>query len=320
MLESCTLADTGMAQNTLLIIAATIVVLGIGLLFAGKRYGFRGSFLTVLFVFVAVLFLSVKPASAQNANCDPEATEETVSLRLVNDTYAGTPGETLYAPVVANDLFPNGDLIDWYSLDLIPETEEIDTFTYIYHPNDPTLRCGYAYFEHDVTGEEIEIYIESTCYDDDSNTFPLVSPLTFGYTAKTQSGVKAPAPATVTIILEGVYAFDHTIYLNHTLTADANVASDAVTFVGTINSDSVDLDPSTPGRQTTLTITDIATPDVDLTLEVDSTGLVTATLTGEGDLTCQSGGLGSFPYTIQNSAFTVSNEANIEITYNFDCA
>lgn len=317
MLESCTLADTGWAQTPLLVAAIILVVAGIGLFFAGRRYGFKGSFLVIAFVFVAVLALAAKPVSAQSTDCTSSTNEQPVTgLQLVNDIQAGEPGTTVEVAVVANDLFPGGDPIDWATLDLIPETPEVDSYTEIYYPSDSSYICGNAFFDYDGYGENIQVYISSDCVDGDDNHIPLVSPLTFRYTAKTQGGVQAPTPATVAITLEGVYAFDHSVQVD---SIGENVTGDAVTFVGTIDPDSVDLDPSTPGRQTSLFVPDVATPDVDMTIEVDNTGVVTATLTSRGDLDCNSGTLGDYPYTLENTMNTVSNQALITITYTFNC-
>lgn len=318
MVENC-LADTGMGQNTILIIAALIAAGGVGLFLLSRRYKLRGSFLAAVLVFAAAMFITAQPVAAQSNECTGE---EVTGLRLVNDTYEGVINEEFELAIVSNDLFPAGDAIDWGTLDLEPGDSDVDVSTNLFHPNAASYSCGFVTYDPDRAAEAVIVYIDPECYGE-VDSIPLPSQLVFYYTAKSQSGIKAPKPAKVTITLDQVIVSDQSIHINFNSSTEGsvNVADGATTVVGTIDRSSVDLDPSNPGQQTSIVVPAAYDPDIDVTIEVDSDGLVTLTVASVGDTSCQTGTITvDIPFTIKNNAGKTSNQAVITSTFSNECA
>lgn len=330
MIENC-LASTGMSQNTILLVAVVISLLGVGLFLLSRRYKLRGSFLAIVLMFVAVTFVTALPVSAQSANscsanADSSGQQPGSGIQLTDDAYdlpAGVIDEGNFGmTIAANDLFPDSDPINWATLDLDPSTPEVDTYSMLYHPDYPSYACGYVWYNFPLFGdneapETVYVNMSGYCHDADVDDHrPEPSHYTFQYTAASLSGKKAPQPATVTLTLfEQPIAFDHTIEatLGPDITGSVNVADNAI---GTIDPSSVDLDPSTPGQQTSITVPAAYDSDIDVTIEVDSNGLVTLTVSIIGLPACSEGAItADIPYTIKNSLGTTSNIAVITTYY-----
>lgn len=317
-----------MAQNTMLMIAALIAVFGIGLFLLSRRMKLRGSLLAILLVFVAAMFMGVaQPVSAQSSECTGDDEVAATTLQLRDDSETASPGDDFLMSIADNDLFKDGDPIDWDTLDLNPETDEVDWYFSLMHPDDASYQCGGVEYLPDDNLEAVRVTLNPECYGDDTIDFP--DTLTFQYTASSQSGKKAPQPATVTIIIEfdNVTAFDHEIFIGGGVDPEVNVAEDATTLNGTIDPDSVDLDPETAGRQTSITVPSSLGPDLEVTLTVNSAGLVTAEITS-GSIpeeindypACnQDHTLVVVPYTIENTLDEVSDPADITVTFDANC-
>ncbi|WP_144895661.1 Ig-like domain-containing protein [Lutibacter sp. Hel_I_33_5] len=132
---------------------------------------------------------------------------------------------------------------------------------------------------------------------------------TISYTVKDNDGLLASTPGTISVMVTSVNDLPVVTDDTVTTTEDANVSINVLTNDtdpdGTIDATSVDLDPSTPAKESTIT-----TPAGVWT--VDANGVVT--LDPAENFT----GTATLPYTVKDDEGTTSNQGTINVTVEKD--
>lgn len=312
MNEACeTLANTG--GNQLLLISGAFLLFIIGLCIIRRR-GVNIGILPVI-VAMCLSFYALAPAVTYAQSADECATETpaedepAVALQLVNDAGVmqlpdvGTPSVTYYMSLLSNDSAPSGDAFDQDTIDLDPDTAGIQTTLEIYHPDDADYDCG----EMNINDFGIlTVSLSYECYNESfdllnlSNDFTIPS---FDYVVTTQDNVTATTPATVTIDVLGdpgyvITTVQDDLACESLQTVDI-LANDA-TSIGSLDPDTIDLNPNLPGIQQTYTYTQDIFGDL---------YEFTATVNGDGDIEVSSGASTAgkqFFYTVQNTNGDIS--------------
>lgn len=294
MNETCeTLANTGTSQLLLLAGAVFLVLTAILLL---RKRGIQVRFLPVL-ILMLVGFYSFTPvmvhaqsseACMTQANEDEDETPAVVtSLSLQNDSGemllpdGGNPTVVYYMSLLNNDTPPTDDTFDWNTLDIDTGQDGVQQSRNIQHPDDSDYDCG----DIDVMLNGIlRVTLEYTCYDILANALTIdndfvITP--FGYLVTSENDVTTETPATVNITVSSsadtvVTALGDTLECEASQTVDI-LANDS-TSSGTLDPDTVDLDPNTPGIQQTYSYVGflIVTPYT-FTATVDNDGNILVT-------------------------------------------
>ncbi len=311
MNETCeTLANTGM--NQLLLLAGAVFLVLTAILLLRKR-GIQVRYLPVL-ILVLVGFYSFTPVMARaqtSETCMTQANDEEdetpaviTSLSLQNDTGemllpdGGNPTVVYYMSLLNNDTPPTDDTFDWNTLDIDTGQVGIQQSRNIQHPGDSDYDCG----DIDVMLNGIlRITMEYTCYDLLSNELTIdndfvITP--FEYLVTTENDVTAETPATVNISVSST-AESVVTTLGDSLACEASQTVDILandsTTVGTLDPDTIDLNPNTEGIQQTFSYTQIFTDTpftFTATVDVDGNILVTTNAPTAGMI---------FFYTVSNT-------------------
>jgi hypothetical protein len=312
VIDACeTLADTG--NNQLLIIggALLLVTLAASWLLTGRKVQlkFMVAALGIVFGFSLLMAPVVTYAQSVPDECieqsedeqgGDEDSEPAAVLGLVDDAgvmqVPDNDQMVLYLAILGNDTAPDDDPIDWDTVDLDPETVGLQTSIDLPHPDDADFSCGTISAG---TFGVLQVALQDPCYDTDFNDLAIPSDFTiapFTYTVQTVGAVQAPAPATVTITTQ-TEAPEQIVYADSqnvcTIFGPATVdlTNGATTSAGSIDPASVDLNPSLPGQQTSITLPG------DNIITVDSSGTASV----------PEGVSGGFYYTISNTNGTISN-------------
>ncbi len=322
VVKACeTLADTG--NNQLLIVGGAIllVALAVAWLVTGRKLQFKFMVAALGILFGFSLFLVPAATYAQSAPDDCvdapiSANEESVGLGLVDDmsTLAlpdadqSIPNTRIYVAILGNDNAPQGDPLDWDTIDLDPDSPGQQTFFSLRHPNNADILCGEVRVS---TFGIVSVNLIDPCWNENYDlSLPIPGDYSidpFTYTAQTQGGDPAPAPATVTITVDPtpdtsiVIAAEDTSTCSFYISETLDILSNDTTSIGTLNPLSIDLNPSLPGRQTSVSLTE---DSIVSSASVDNDGIVT--LVSDSYST-----MPTIYYTVENSEGSVSNIAEI---------
>lgn len=315
-MDPCVLAETGLNTLHYGVIALTLFTLS---LVVFKKLSYKPFIAAIAFIFSLNLLVPyVVSAQSLPEECllsDPD--NEIISLSLLDD--AGVmqlpDGDTffstnIYLPILSNDIPPTQDPLDWSTIDLDLNTLGQQTSFSLPHPNDDTYSCG----EVSIGSFGILVVeLRYECWDEDQlnsliipNDFSIPP---FNYTVQTLSGLHAPDPAIVTVSVEAtpdigeVIAVDDFIY-NCAYPVQVSILLNDSTSVGALNTSTVDLNPSLPGQQTSVSIEQNGEV---FTAEVNSSGVVT--FNSSSGMNCPP----DFFYTVRNSNGTLSNVALIRL-------
>lgn len=311
MNEACeTLAATG--NNQLLILGGSVLLILVGL-FVLKKRGFVVKILPIILLLFLGLY-SVSPITtyAQSAeDCLLQAGQEesqspapVTSLTLQDDTSTmqlpdgGNPTTVHYMTLLVNDTPPSDDPLDWNTLDIDTGQVGIQQSRSILHPDDSAYSCGVI----DVLiNGMLRIALEYTCYDNLANPLTIdndfvIAP--FDYTVASENNVTTDSPATVTVSVTATPAYvvngvQDSLECEASQTIDI-LANDSTT-IGTLDPDTIDLDPNKPGIQQTYSY--VHTP-------VSTPYTYTATVVGGGSIivTTEASTSGmTFFYTVSNT-------------------
>lgn len=328
-MDPCVLAQTGVGQIYLMLLGGAAVLIAFILFSKQRGLQWRGVFSLVFAVMmIGSVVMPIRSLFAQSVdNCSAPAAvsgqnggEHTDGAVLVlhNDVRTmlfPTESETVsfaYFSLLENDIAPEGDAINWSTVDIDPITPDVQQYIAFQHPDAPTDKeCTIASVQHGGFGV-LEVYMNYQCsyWDEDledSVTFIIPDdyqiPL-FSYTATTQSGLPATAPAMVTIstaqsVPEGVVvANEDFLSLCYGATEESiDILENDTTSVGSLVPATIDLDLSLPGIQQQVSYED---QFGSMSASVDNDGILHVAVTG-----------GTFPiplyYTVQNTNGTVSN-------------
>lgn len=315
-MDPCILAETGISALDYIAVALFLCIFS---LVVFKKFSYKPFILVFTLVF-SFNMLAPIAISAQSEDCtEVEPVLESPELSLVDDVIVmpfagfglGSSAE-FTVDILTNDLPPEGDSIDWATVDLNPTTPGIQTQSSVYHPDFPNYWCGEFWVS--TIDEELYLYIEETCVNDvfDTVGFPDL-PVTFTtlYTAFTLNGVVAAESALVSFTLEAqvVFANDDQEFIDcvwdEEQSRTINLVDNDTTDIGIIDPTTVDLDPETPGKQTSVILT---TLDNSFSAEVDSSGIVTVTILNGSASINGNHAIGS--YTVQNDEGNFSNVAS----------
>lgn len=310
-------------------VAIIFMALAGGLFLIKRRYKLKllGIMLSLL-VGTSLIVAPLSTVYAQTAEeCVPDSSDEGGQVLGLVDDSMSVPGEGNYLlAILNNDNAPDDDPLDWQTVDLNPALAGQQTSIDALMPNEPGYICGSL----SVTSNFglLAITLLEDCYyelpednpcwegeDLDLCTYylPLPEYITLQYTADTLSGQPAPAPATVTILIDAdtpdsvVMAAEDSGSISGTCDVPINdsviiqILDNDITSSGTLDPTTVDLNPSLPGRQTTVTIN--ASGGI-VTATVDNNGNVI--ITTSGGFVAEAGGI-SFYYTVENSNGDTSN-------------
>lgn len=327
MNEACeTLAATG--NNQLLILGGSVLLILVGL-FVLKKRGFVVKILPIILLLFLGLY-SVSPITtyAQSAeDCLLQAGQEesqspapVTSLTLQDDTSTmqlpdgGNPTAVHYMTLLVNDTPPSDDPLDWNTLDIDTGQVGIQQSRSILHPDDSAYSCGVI----DVLiNGMLRIALEYTCYDNLANPLTIdndfvIAP--FDYTVASENNVTTDSPATVTVSVTATPAYvvngvQDSLECEASQTIDI-LANDSTT-IGTLDPDTIDLDPNKPGIQQTYSY--VHTP-------VSTPYTYTATVVGGGSIivTTEASTSGmTFFYTVSN---TNGNTSQVTLINGDSCA
>lgn len=224
---------------------------------------------------------------------------------LVNDTYS-TNKNSFGMDVLANDQPPSGDSINQNSLIFINNNQvsQIDSSAV-------QIGANWYYANWYTFNGKAYVFI-------DKNT-PDGTQFSTQYLANTTNGLIINSPATITITKQSgssnvsvnspvnaiaVNDCDGILYNSATVDLNHEITYGNISLVGTFNPLSVDLDPDTPGRQTSYTNSNGAT------LSVDNNGIITITNPRPGALAA---------FTVANTNGDVSNVGLIYGTWANNC-
>ena len=271
-----------------------------------------------LFLAPAVTYAQSAEDHCVETNADTNEDEEPATvLGLIDDTgviqLPDNSQSLLYIAILGNDTAPNGDPLDWDTVDLDPETAGLQTSIDLPHPDDSDFSCGTIRVS---TFGILQIRLQDPCEDSIFSTLAFSTDLIiapFTYTAQTVSAVTAPAPATVTVTTQ-------TEAVESVVTAVIDeycsgigsppwivpLLDNDTTSTGTLDPSSTDLNPSLPGRQTSATVDSVDSDDV-YTITLDNSGNLTVSLDAEEP----TGSIPIFYYTVENSLGTVSNVGGV---------
>lgn len=343
-MDPCVLADTGSSQVAIITIGASLFAVSLFIFVIQKKIGVKTlPMLVALLLGIPLLLLGAHPAYAQSIgnDCLPGSSQGSGDgndgdgggsgvLGLVDDqTVMMRPNDSNryvyeYIPLLMNDSATDDDPLDWTTVDLDPDTPGRQTEMTLYHPDSPD-GVDYPCVIGNITVGNfgvLEIDLHYSCWwsnDDPFDEGELIIPADyeippFTYTAYTESGQLAPEPATVTIVLNDsvddgeVTALPTDVWscgMGAPITG-YDLAGDVITVSGTIDLATFDLDPASPGIQSSVTV-EIA--GVTYTAEVDSSGMLSLD-SSSGILTADP----IFYYTVQNTNGVQSNLAPIIVT------
>lgn len=331
------LASTGVNSKFFIMFALALIGAAVFGTFVLRRklnrskFWHLSTFLVIGLLFVGVLSLNITPVNAGAAQCTtqpssagPSGGAPASQLSLVNDSYnqdnftydseGGPDGLwTGVFNILSNDNSQASDPIDPSSIRLIAPTDQfIDDGISMDVPNGMYFNIngpdgGIMYLEgldtqggglanSNLTGKlVVEFY---------NSTLPRGLNYTIQYTAKTMSGKDASNTATVTISTPPPNPIRLIDYDQCTFDGDSMSLLDyATTSRGSLDPLSIDLDPSTPGRQTSYINTN--GPN---TISVDSAGIITFSTTGSNDTNFRNY---DYHFTIGNNMGDVSDVGTI---------
>jgi hypothetical protein len=348
MEELCTLASSG--DNRINIGIVAVLLLSAGTLFFMRKKMNISKFITVFFMLTIAFSASSAPVvfAAEN-NCPPSGSTEQNTTpppsgeteeQLVDDMYETSEDDIVFDPgnnptrvyarfnIISNDLATESDPIDPASIRFINENiinqpgEPDSTYAEIPNPSDPANNIGNWRLELDCT---------SDCTIDSATTgyaiIELYAPADAGqytilYEARTMNG-NLIAPALITVTLHQsleepspalIDAGTSTTMLSCYTWSPESVI-DLMNQItnsgpGTLDPTTIDLDPYTPGAQSTFVVTVSETNYT--TISVDSAGIVTLHSPQEGTA-LNNYGSALFEFTITDNLGNRSSIGVVEL-------